>query len=118
MAINKQSFYENINQETVFNEDFFKKVLGYSMYDVPFLDAVVVRLTEIGRNDVVEHYNAWYAAWKANDDQQVKKVSEWFHKECDKQFDRMQKKHEKAVKEWKTADIWQTITETLNYRPT
>jgi DNA modification methylase len=118
MAINKQSFYESINQDTVFDEDFFKKVLGYSMFDVSFLDAVVAKLTRIGRKYIVDQYNAWYAAWKVEDDLQMKKIAEWFQKECDKQFDRIQKKHEKAVKEWKTADIWQTITETLNYRPT
>jgi membrane protein required for beta-lactamase induction len=102
VAINKQSFYEGINQETIFNEDFFKKVLGYSMYDVPFLDAVAIRLTKIGRNNVSEQYNAWYAAWKAEDDQQMKKVAEWFHKECDRDFENRQKEQQKkVVEDWK-----------------
>jgi membrane protein required for beta-lactamase induction len=106
VVINKQSFYESINQDTLFNEDFFKKVLGYSMYDVPFLDAVIVRLTEIGRNDVVQAYSSWYDAWKAEDDNQMKKVAEWFHKEVDKQFEKQQKKQrEKAVEDWKEKRI-------------
>ncbi len=100
MAVNKKSFYESITQDTIFNEDFFKKVLGYSMYDVPFLEAMDVRLTEIGRKGVIEQYNTWYAAWKAEDDKKMKEIAEWYHKEVDKQFEKQQKKQkEKAVEE-------------------
>lgn len=102
MAVNKQSFYESINKDTVLDEVFFKKVLGYSMYDKPFLEAVATKLTGIGRKDVVQAYNQWYTAWKANDDQEMKKVAEWYHKEVDREFEKWQKKErEKAVTEWK-----------------
>jgi len=98
VAVNKQSFYDGISQDTVFDEAFFKKVLGYSMYDKPFLEAVAVKLTGIGRKDVADRYNAWYAAWKANDDAEMKKVAEWYRKELDKDFKERQKK---AVEDWK-----------------
>lgn len=102
MAVNKQSFYESIDQDTVFDEAFFKKVLGYTMYDKPFLEAVAVKLAGIGRKDIVQTYNAWYAAWKANDDAEMKKVSEWYGKELDRDFKKRERKQqEKAVEEWK-----------------
>lgn len=99
MAVNKQSFYESINKDTVFDETFFKKILGYSMYDKPFLEEVAAKLTEIDRKDVAEQYNTWYAAWKANGDAEMKKVAESYHKECDRKFEKWQKEQEKAVKE-------------------
>jgi hypothetical protein len=102
VVVNKQSFYESIDRNTVFDEAFFKKVLGYGMYDKPFLEIVAAKLIEIGMPDMVEAYNEWYAAWKAEDDQQMKKVTEWYHKECDRVFEKRQKEqHRKAVEKWK-----------------
>ena len=105
MAVNKQSFFEGINQGTVFDEAFFKKVLGYSLHDKPFLEVVAAKLTSIGRGDAVQAYNVWYAAWKTNDDVEMKKVAEWFHKECDREFEKRRKEHEKVMDDWERKKI-------------
>ena len=97
MAVNKRSFYESINHDSVFNEEFFKKILGYSMYDKSFLEAVNTKLAKIGRNDVITKYNSWYAKWKAEDNLQMKKVAEWYQKECDKTYKRMISEHQREV---------------------
>lgn len=116
--VNKQSFYESINQDTIIDETFFRKVLGYSMYDKPFLRIIAEKLASIGRSDAVQAYNAWYATWKATDYQRMKKIAEWYHKECDREFAQRHKVQKKAVREWKKVNTWQTIAEILNYRRT
>lgn len=98
----KQSFYQGINQNTEYNEDFFKKVYGYSICDDLFLTAVATKLIGLGRKDVVQAYNEWFARWKAEDDKAMKNVAKWYIKECDKKFKEFQKKQQgKAVEDWK-----------------
>jgi len=117
VAVNKQSFFESINLDTVFDDNFFKKVYGYSACDNLFLGEVATKLIDLGMPNIVDAYNKWYAAWKAEDDLQMKKVAEWYHKECDKQYERLMRvQNEKAVKEWKKVKTWDAITKALNYR--
>ncbi|WP_313132807.1 hypothetical protein [Anaerocolumna sp.] len=98
----KQSFYQEINEITVFNEEFFKKVYAYSVCDELFIPAVVAKLIGIGRKDVIEDYNKWLAKWKAEDDKVIKKVARWYIKECDREFEKFQKEQQgKAVEKWK-----------------
>mgnify|MGYP000907703619 CR=1 FL=1 len=102
MAVNKRSFYESINHDSVFNEEFFKKILGYSMYDKSFLEAVNTKLSKIGRIDVISRYNTWYTKWKGEDNLQMKKVSEWYQKECDRKFEKWKKEqHKEEAEKWK-----------------
>lgn len=113
----KQSFYQGINEATVFDDDFYKKVYGYAYTDNDFLPAVAARLTSIGRNDVIQAYNEWFTRWKAEDDKAMKNVAGWYMKECDKKFEEFQKEQQgEAVKAWKTAKRWETIAELLNYQ--
>jgi hypothetical protein len=102
----KSTFLASITKETVLDEAFFKKAYGYSVCDDLFLGMVAVKLASIGRKEAVQAYNEWYAAWKMEDDRQMKKVAEWFHKELDIQFREWVKNHrEKVVQEWKLKEI-------------
>lgn len=98
----KLSFYQGINETTVFDDEFHKKVYGYSICDELFLPAVATKLTGIGRKDIIQAYNEWFARWKAEDDKAMKSVAKWYLKECDKKFEEFKKEQQgKAVEEWK-----------------
>ncbi|WOO35029.1 hypothetical protein R2R35_14610 [Anaerocolumna sp. AGMB13020] len=98
----KLSFYQGISEVTLFDDDFHKKVYGYAYTDNDFLPAVAAKLTGIGRKDIIQAYNEWFARWKAEDDKEMKSVAKWYIKECDKKFEEFQKEHQgKAVEEWK-----------------
>lgn len=100
--MNKESFIQSINAETDFNEAFFKKVYGYSMYDLPFLERVASELIRIDRKDIIALYNQWYQEYKTQDDNMMKEISKWYQKECDKNFVKLQKeKEQKVVRAWK-----------------
>ncbi|MFV0343440.1 MAG: hypothetical protein ACK5JH_11240 [Anaerocolumna sp.] len=90
----KQSFYQSINETTTFDNDFFKKVYGYSVCDDSFLPAVAAKLISIGRKDIVQAYNDWFSNWKAEDDKAMKSVANWYAKESDKEFERLQKEQQ------------------------
>lgn len=98
--MNKESFIQSINAETEFNEAFFKKVYGYSMYDSAFLERVANVLIRIDRKDIIVLYNQWYQNYKTQDDNMMKEVSKWYQKECDRDFVKLQKQ-KKVVQEWK-----------------
>ena len=98
----KLSFYQGINETTIFDDEFHKKAYGYSVCDESFLPAVAAKLTGIGRTDIIQAYNEWFARWKAEDDKVMKSVAKWYIKECDKKFEEFQKEQQKkAVEEWK-----------------
>ncbi|WP_455717646.1 hypothetical protein [Anaerosporobacter sp.] len=84
--MDKEIFIQSINNETVFNNAFFKKVFGYSMYDPSFLTRVASALTHIGGKDIIALYNQWYQEYKVQDDKMMKDTSQWYQKECDKQY--------------------------------
>lgn len=84
--MNKETFIQSISIETKFNEAFFKKVYGYSMYDQPFLTRVANELIHIDRKDIIALYNQWYQEYKTQDDNMMKDISKWYQKECDKQY--------------------------------
>jgi len=91
----KQSFYEDIKENSIINEDFFKKVYGYSVCDDPFLTTVANKLISISRKDVVQAYNEWFSSWQKESKLAMKSVSEWYSKECDKQFERLLKEQQR-----------------------
>ncbi|MDU6265819.1 MAG: hypothetical protein E6600_15090 [Anaerocolumna aminovalerica] len=101
----KQSFYLEINEITVFNEEFFKKVYAYSVCDDLFLTAIAVRLTSIGRKDVIQAYNEWFTKWKSEDDKVMIKVAEWHRKECDKKWEKKEKQQRKVMDNWEQRKI-------------
>jgi hypothetical protein len=95
--VDKQSFYKGINETIVFSEDFFKKVYGYSIYDDLFLSAVATKLNALGRKDIVQAYNEWFTRWGVEDDEVSKRIANWYQKECDKEFEKLQKEQQRKV---------------------
>lgn len=104
--LDKQSFYQSIKETTVFDEEFFKKVYGYSVCDELFLNAVATKLIALGRKEILQAYNEWFTRWKTEDDKVMKKVAGWYIKECDKEYEKCQKEqYRKAVEDWKEKRI-------------
>jgi hypothetical protein len=103
---NKQSFFDSISNDTRFNEDFFKKVYGYSIYDDSFLEVVGARLISVGRKDIIHEYNVWLTTWKLKHDNQMKKVARGHIDQLNKQYDQLVKDNKaKKVDECKQREI-------------
>jgi hypothetical protein len=82
----KQLFLNNININTTFDDSFFKKIYGYSVCDNQFLGVIAAKLLDMGRKDIVQAYNIWFAGWKKENDKVLKTVAGWYHKELEKQY--------------------------------
>ena len=103
--MNKESFIKNINSEIEFNEVFFKKIYGYSIYDPVYLTRVASELIRIDRKDIIALYNQWYQEYKIQDDSLMKEVSQWYQKECDKKYqDYLQKARGENGYNYRTAN--------------
>jgi len=79
-------FLVSINGLSSFNEEFNKKVCGYSMYDREYLQQVVSKLLQINRKDIILAYNEWYLFWNLEQNKELKRVAEWYVKECEKKY--------------------------------
>jgi hypothetical protein len=113
----KQLFYESISKDTVYDEEFYKRVYGYSVCDDLFITAVSTKLCSIGRKDAIQGYNEWFARWQEEYNQMMKGVAEKYREECERQYLRMQKeKQEKVIKKCHKVKTWEAITTLLNYQ--
>jgi hypothetical protein len=114
----KKSFFESINKDTQFDDEFYKKVYGYSVYDSGFLDMVTKKLIEIEEADKIQAYNDWFAKWEHEylygyiDANGKKKdglldVAHWYATvECPRQWEELKRKYrtinqEGSKKDWK-----------------
>jgi hypothetical protein len=77
----KESFLKEIGGSTEYNEQFYKKVYGYSICDKSLLPAVASKLIGMGRKDVIEAYNEWFLKWQAENNRIMKNVAFLYHKE-------------------------------------
>lgn len=97
----KGTFFESINLGTIFDEEFYKKVYGYSIYDKEFLKKVSGKLVEIGKKEYIQTYNEWLAKWKyeyiyGNENKEgLIKVSRWYSKICEEQYQALIRKSKK-----------------------
>lgn len=84
-----KSFLESIEAETDFDDWFFKRVYGYSLYvDTDFIQKVNDELNRVNRKDVVADYNDWLKKYKDEKDKQDKEAGEWLHKRINDWYNR------------------------------
>jgi serine/threonine protein phosphatase PrpC len=110
----KKSFFESINECTVFDDEVYKKIYGYSLYDDDFFKLVETKLIQIGKQDNILAYHEWvkkyeyewlygYVDSTGKEHKGVIEVSRWFAKECERQWQELVKKSRERVvkKDWK-----------------
>ena len=77
----------------VADEDFFKKVYGYSYCDSGFLSKAAGKLLAVGRKDIIEKYNQWFARYQEQRNKELKEVAHWYARQIDDWY-------EGEVKKW------------------
>ena len=102
--MNKQEFYSSLTPSTEPCEELFKKIYGYSYYDADFLQSVAVRLTILGRKDIVQQYNEWFAGWKAQHEAELRSAAQWYRKQVEQDAEN---KRRKEAREWENEDLHQ-----------
>jgi len=114
----KKSFFSSIDKNVIPEEVFFKKILGYGMYEEEFLDRVLLKLVSLGREDVVESYKEWYQKHQGEQQGKVGTVSKrYVGKEVKQYEDKTNNQQREVVKnEWKKQSSWEKIAELLNYQ--
>jgi hypothetical protein len=112
--LDKRSFYESIGPDTIFNDEFYKKVYGYSIYDKEFLNQISTKLISIGKGCRIHEYNEWFNRWQheylygEGTHKGFMDVVHWYaNVESPRQWQELLRKHQakdkhqgKEVKEW------------------
>lgn len=126
----KKSFFESISEDCIFDDEFYKKVYGYSLYDKDFLNQVTARFKSINRSYAIKEYNDWVAKYEheylygyidANGKKHMgmKDVSYWYANiEWPRQWEEIKKKYrttnqEGSRKDWNTDNLLQKKKELL-----
>lgn len=90
--ISKEKFLQSITAAMVADEEFFKKVYGYSYCDKDFLNVVARKLVKVGRKDIIEKYNQWFARYQEQRDKELKEVAHWYARQIDDWYEREAKR--------------------------
>lgn len=90
--INKEKFLQSITATMAADEDFFKKVYGYSYCDSGFLSKAAGKLLAVGRKDIIEKYNQWFARYQEQRGKELKEVAHWYARQIDDWYEREVKK--------------------------
>lgn len=98
---NKENFFLSINKDLEADEDFYKKIYGYSVTASAFPAKVANKLIEVGRKEVIQGYNQWLQGYLAEDKEKMKEAAAWLQKEIDKEYERHRKENENKQNERK-----------------
>lgn len=90
--MNKQQFFSSITADIKADEEFFKKIYGYSFYDASFLEQVAEQLDSVNRKDAIAAYNNWFQQYQKERDAVLKQVSKDVVKNLDNRYEREVKK--------------------------
>ena len=90
----KNELFLSINQDMRVDENFYKRVYGYSVTDSAFPAKVANKLIEVGRKEVIQGYNQWLQGYLAKNKENMKEAAAWLRKEFDKEYERYRKEKE------------------------
>ena len=91
---NKIDFLLSITKDLKADENFYKKIYGYSVTDSAFPAKVANKLIEVGRKDVIQGYKQWIKRYLEENKEKMKEVAKWMQKEIDKEYERYRKEKE------------------------
>ena len=94
---NKENFFLSINKDLKADENFYKKIYGYSVTASAFPAKVANKLIEVGRKEVIQGYNQWLQGYLAKNKENMKEAAAWLRKEFDKEYEK--RRREKEIEE-------------------
>ena len=116
---NKNDFFLSIDRGLKANENFYKKIYGYSVTDSAFRTRVTNKIVEIGRKEVIEEYNLWLSNYLEEVNLSMKEAAIWLRKEIDEEYERRVKEREWEQKESvqkKRTECWSKFGKMLNFK--
>ena len=101
----KEEFFQSINEDTFFGYQFCKMLYGYSLYDPPFLDAVLDKFRGYGRGAVEHIYSCYLYCQLRAENEMLKPIGREIAEKIDRDYER-------KVKEWQKK---QKVSRSENY---
>ena len=74
----KDGFLGCIGPGVKLDQDFFRRVYGYSYTDPAFAEQVMSALDAVGCDHARESYNAWVQSYEAKRNKVLRNVAEWY----------------------------------------
>ena len=88
----KEEFFQSINEDTFFGYQFCKMLYGYSLYDPPFLEAVLDKFRGYGRGAVEHIYSCYLYCQLRAEHEMLKPIGRKIAEKIDRDYERMVKK--------------------------
>lgn len=94
----KEEFFQSINKDTFFGYQFCRMLYGYSLYDPPFLDAVLDKFRSYGRGAVEYIYSCYLYCELRAEHEMLQPIGREIAQKVDRDY-------EKKVKEWQKQSL-------------
>ena len=92
--MNKEEFYQNINENTFVGADFCRKLYGYCYTDDTFLERVMDKFKSFGRDKVVYIFSTFATLYIHFQMEEKKDIAHWYAAECKKRCEKKEKEGE------------------------
>lgn len=90
----KEELLSSINPDMKLTKSFIKRIYGYGVTDASFPDKAIAALEEAGRSKARVYYENWVKEYEMARDAELKEVSKWYRRECEREYQRRQKEGE------------------------
>ena len=93
------------------NKDFFLRIYGYEITWPGFADRALEALAAVGCSRAREYYTCIVAEYEAGYEKQRKEVAVWYGKECEKQFEKLEKERGEEIRKQTMKEYLQTLSD-------
>ena len=100
---NRGELLQSIHSKMRLDKAFFMKVYGYEISFPGFADEVIKALNDAGCIRAREYYDKVVSKYEKKHEEEMKEVSAWYRKECEKEWKKRMKEGENngtAVGDW------------------
>lgn len=103
----KEEFLTNIRPGKKLTKDLLKKIYGYGVTDTDFSDKAIAALEAVGYYRARQYYKSWVNAYEAAYKAEIRPVAEWYQRECEKKWEKTQKKGEEGEekRKWEETEL-------------
>ena len=92
--MNRELFLDSIKPGVRIDYDFCMKIYGYDISSPGFADQVLNKIEALGLKEIRRFYHSSVKKYEDKYNDSMKKVSEWYSKKCQDEWERKVKKNE------------------------
>ena len=95
----RQELLNSIQPNMKLKKNFFMRIYGYEITWPGFAEQALIELERVGCSKAREYYQRFISKYKQEHNEMIKRVAEWYRKQCLEQYKNRKRKEVRNCKE-------------------